>query len=131
MSSIKKKVILVVEDEAPLRTALHQKFTDEGFRVVDAVDGEEGLEKALEIHPDIILLDIIMPNMDGLTMAKRLKADPWGEHAEIIILSNLADSQKLAEMFEAGVQDYLIKTDWKIEDVVTMVRTKLSDAKDE
>lgn len=125
-----QKAILIVEDDASIRKALHDKLTNEGFTVIEADDGLAGLEKAVELHPDLILLDIVMPKMDGITMAKKLKQDEWGKYAEIIILTNLSESEKLLEAFEAGVQDFLIKTDWKIEEVVKMVKRKISEQPD-
>lgn len=89
--SANKKILVIeaVEDNAPLRKALHDKFSLEGFSVIDAKDGEEGLTVAMSEHPDLILLDILMPKMDGLTMMKKLRqGDEWGKHVPIIVLTN-------------------------------------------
>ena len=77
---------------------------------------------ALKEQPDVILLDIIMPKMDGITMLKKLREDAWGKEAKVILLTNLSSNEKLAEVTAQGSHEYLVKTDWKIEDVVTKVR---------
>ena len=120
-----KKTILIVEDEKPLRDALSSKLTHEGFSILQAGDGKEGLKIALQIHPDLILLDIILPVMDGITMLKQLRQDEWGKDAKIIILTNLSDEARISEGFDNAVFDYLIKTDWKLEELVGKIKQKL------
>ncbi|MBI3485523.1 response regulator [Candidatus Daviesbacteria bacterium] len=122
-----QKKILVVEDEQILRQALIGKLTHEGFSVQMASDGEEGLRSALSEHPDLILLDIVMPTMDGVTMLKKLREDDWGQKANVIILTNLSDAEKMEESLKAGVHDYLIKADWKLEDLVEKIKIKLQN----
>jgi len=119
------KTILIVEDEVSLRHALRDKLTHEGFSVSEAKNGAEGLKSALRDKPDLILLDIIMPKMDGMTMLKKLRIDKWGKDAKVIILTNLSDSQKVADAMAQGSYDYLVKSDWKIEDVIKRVNERL------
>jgi len=119
------QTLLVVEDEESLRIALHDKLTREGFTVLEANDGAEGLALALDKHPDLILLDIIMPVMDGMTMLGKLREDVWGKNAAVIILTNLNDDERVQESIKHGAFEYLVKTDWKLEDVVTKIRAKL------
>jgi len=83
------KKILVVDDEPVLVDLLRAKLSQKGFNVVEAHDGEEGLNASLREHPDFILLDVIMPKVDGLTMLKRLREDEWGNTVPVLILSNL------------------------------------------
>lgn len=121
-----KKRILVVEDEVSLSKALQDKLTHEDFLVLSAKNGEEGLEVALREHPDLILLDLIMPKMGGLEMAKKLREDEWGKNAKIIILTNVnGDMSKVSEALEDNIFEYLVKSDIKIEDVVVKVKEKL------
>lgn len=127
MSEINKK-ILVTEDEAPLRNAVSDILTFEGFTVFQAKNGQEGLEIAVKEHPDLILLDLIMPVMDGLTMLQRLREDEWGKTANVILLTNINDPEKVAAATEAGTFDFLVKSDWNIEDVVSKIKTKLGVA---
>lgn len=121
----KQKTILIVEDEAPLRGALSDKFKRAGFSVLEARNGEEGLEIATHEHPDIILLDVMMPVMSGMAMFKQLREDAWGKGARVIMLTNLNDAEYIAAAMEQGSYDYFIKSDWKIEDLVERVKEKL------
>lgn len=120
-----KKKILIVEDEVSLLNALALKFSQEDMIVSEAYDGEEGIEKAKKEKPDIILLDIIMPKMDGMTMLKKLRDAEWGRKIPVIILTNLAEAEKVSEAAEEGVYDFLVKTNWHINDVVEKVKEKL------
>jgi CheY-like chemotaxis protein len=120
----KKNTILIVDDERTLLSALVDKFTREGFVVSGAKNGKEGLSRALADHPDIILLDLIMPVMDGTTMLANLRKDPWGKDAKVIVLTNLSELEKAASRLQ-GVYDYLIKSDWELKDVVKKVKEGL------
>lgn len=120
-----KKTILIVEDETSMLRALTDKLSREGFAVLEAKNGKEGLEIALKEQPALILLDIVMPVMDGMTMLKKLRADTYGKNVPVILLTNLNESEKIAEAVESGVYDYLLKTDWKIEDVVKRTKERL------
>ncbi len=121
----RKHTLLIVEDESSLRMALHDKFLREGYAVSEARDGEEGLTAALREHPDMILLDIIMPKMDGMTVLKKLREDAWGKNARVVILTNLGDSKKIETSLAQGVCEYLVKTDCKIEDIALKVNEYL------
>ena len=126
-----KKIVLITEDEAALRSALYDKLLAEGFSVFEAKNGEEGLEIALREHPDLILIDILMPKMDGLTMLKKLRENSWGKKAHFIILTNVNDVKELAKAIViAQVKDnesfeYFVKSDTKIESVVDAIKRKL------
>jgi len=89
--------ILIVEDEESQRIALHDNLAQKGFSVLEAKDGIDGLAVALREHPDIVLLDVRMPRMDGMTMMHKLRVDNWGKTATIIILTNYdaSDAQLL------------------------------------
>ena len=121
------KKILIIEDEEVLLSTLVDNFTREGLEVITANDGKEGFEVALKEHPDLILLDILMPIMDGMTMLKMLRGDSWGKDAKVIILTNLGDNESVANAVAQGTYDYLIKSNWKIEDVLKRVREKLAE----
>ncbi len=123
-----EKKILVVEDEQSLMVALVDKFTHEKFSVLQAKNGEEGLAIALKERPDMILLDIVMPIMDGMTMLKQLRdANEWGKAVPVILLTNLTsdDEGRIKDVAELAPAYYLVKTDWKIKDVVAKVRERL------
>lgn len=123
--SKKEFSILIVEDELPLISALTLKLKQENFKVLQAKNGEEGLIVAFKEHPDLILLDIVMPRMDGITMLKKLREDEWGKSAKVIMLTNLSDKENVAQSLDQGAYDYLIKADWKIENVIAKVKEKL------
>jgi DNA-binding response OmpR family regulator len=122
----KMNKILIIEDEELLRRALTDKFTKENFKVFEASDGKIGLDVALKEHPDLILLDIIMPVMDGMTFLKELRKDDWGANVPVIILTNLSDGEKAEQGASHDVYEYLIKSNYKLEDVVAKVKERLS-----
>ncbi len=119
------KKILIVEDELTLLRALASQFDKKDFIVIEAVDGQDGLEKALREHPDLILLDLVMPKMDGMSMLQKLREDSWGKDVKVIILTNLTDEEKVAEALKQESFDYLVKSDWNISDVLKKVKAKL------
>jgi len=120
-----KKKILIVEDEEPLKLTLKKKFKNEGFSVLEATNGEDGLKLTQEKKPDLILLDIVMPVMDGMTMLKKLRKQDFGKEMPVILLTNLADTSDVNKAMELGVFDYLVKSNWEIKDVVEKVKEKL------
>jgi DNA-binding response OmpR family regulator len=125
-----RKRILIIEDEAPLVTLLKETFQEEGYAVYTAQSGKEGLSLAYRLHPDLILLDILIPMMDGLALLRRLRNDryKWGKYVPVIILSNLSNPETIAEGTKHGVEDYLVKAEWTLEDLVRKVKEKLNRA---
>jgi len=99
---------------------------NQGYEVIRAADGEEGLAKALEHRPDIVILDILMPKMDGMTAMKKIREDDkWGKDAPIVMLTNLSDPDNVSEAAKYNVFDFLVKTDWKLDEIVDFVKQKL------
>lgn len=118
--------ILIAEDEIAMLDALAKKFSLAGFEVFKASDGEEAVETALKNKPDLVMLDIIMPKLDGLGVVKQVRADQrWGKDVPIIMLTNLSDAQHVSEAAKYQVYDFLVKTDWRLEDVVQLAKNKL------
>ncbi|MCL5666937.1 MAG: response regulator [Patescibacteria group bacterium] len=119
--------ILIVEDELYLLNVLSDKFKREGFRVAKASNGEKGLQMAIKNKPDLILLDIVMPLVDGVTMIKRMRADERIAHIPVIIISNLSEVERITEVLGAktGVIEYLVKSHWSLEGVVRKVEETL------
>ena len=124
MTKPNKSVLLVDEDDA-FRMPLSDRLKEEKITVLEAHDGEEGLRVAIEKMPSLILLDISMPRMDGLTMLKKLREDKWGANAQVVLLTNLSDNAPIAASLEKGVFDYLVKTDWMMEELAKKVKEKL------
>ncbi|MES2223773.1 MAG: response regulator [Patescibacteria group bacterium] len=124
-----KKLLLIVEDEVSLRNALCMKFKREGFSIIDAKDGEVGLAIALKKTPDIILLDMVMPKLNGMEMLKRIRAaNKWGEDVPVILLTNLGadDEHRNKTIFSDANVEYLVKSDWAIGDLVEKVKETLN-----
>jgi len=122
-----QKTILIVEDEVAMVEALSKKFEKEGFKVIEANDGEEGFKIAQETHPDLLMLDIIMSKMDGMELLKKIREDDkWGASVPIIMLTNLSDADNVSEAAKFQVYDFLVKTDWRLDDVVNLVKQKLN-----
>lgn len=122
-----KKKILIVEDDDSLRRALAEKLLYEKFAVFEAENGIVGFEEALRERPDLILLDVIMPKMDGLTMLSKLREDSWGKIAQVIMLTNVNDGESVLKSLDQAAFDYLIKSDWKLEDIVRKIRERLEN----
>lgn len=120
-----KKTILIIEDDLALLRALNQKLISEGFNVIEAKDGKTGLETALQKQPDLILLDIVMPIMDGMSMLEELRKDKWGEKVPIVILTNLSSPDNFSTALKHKVFDYLVKANWTLQDVVNKVKERL------
>ncbi len=118
--------LLIVEDDQALSSLLADKFRADGFEVVLATDGQEGLKQAINWRPDVILLDIVMPKMDGMTMLHKLREHEDGKKAQVILLTNLSDTEKVYDAMSNGVFDYLVKSNWEIDDLVKEVRAKMS-----
>ena len=119
-----KKKILIVDDEVALRRALCDSLNLMGeFSIFDAGDGEAALEINRKEHPDLILLDLIMPAMDGMSAFKKIREDGWGKKVPIIILTNLsaAKDQPIDDENKNALTYYLIKSDWKLHDIVKKI----------
>lgn len=119
------KLILVVEDEQTIVFALTEKLSYAGFSVTAAKNGQEGLDLATKIQPDLIILDLLMPLMNGLTMLGKLRADTRCWHIPVLILTNFSDSEMITQAHNLGVTDYLVKTDWSLEDITKKIKERL------
>ncbi len=125
MNPNKGKKILVIEDEATLQKALNEVLSEEGYNVVSSLDGLRGLELAKEEIPDLILLDIILPKMDGFEVLKRIKEDDKISKIPVIILTNLSDLNDIQKALDLGATTYLVKADFHIEDVLKKIKKVL------
>ncbi len=124
-----KKTILIVEDEKSLRGALVDFLLAKNFIPIEAKNGREGVQIALSKHPDLILLDIIMPEMDGMASLKKIREDSWGEKVPVIILTNLSASKEQLIDYKIPSRPtyYLIKSDWKLYDIVKKIESILEN----
>lgn len=121
------KKILIIEDEAALREVLADTVKQGGFMAIEAADGEEGLSVALSEHPDLILLDILMPKIDGVTVLKKLREDKWGKSVPVIMLTNVDDDKHVEEIVKHGASYYFIKTKISLVDVVSKIQDLLRE----
>jgi len=125
------KTILIVEDEESLRNVLKDKLEKENFNVLEAKNGAEGLQMALSEKPDLILLDIVMPVMDGFTMVKKLReeekkqGDIIDNQIPVLFLSNLNDERSMSTSQQQGIYDYLVKSSWTLDGITKKIREKL------
>lgn len=122
----KDKKILLVEDDEGFRAAIIDNFKDTEFVIIIAVDGEEGFLKAKTEKPDFILLDIVLPKMDGITVAKKLKQE--GVKIPIMYLTNVRSDERIYDAMTVsdGEMDYIVKTDVRVEDIIDRIRKRLN-----
>lgn len=123
---MKNKTILIVEDEPPMVMVVGDFLRQDGFHVLVAKNGIDGLALAKEHHPDLILLDILMPKMDGFGMLAELRKDSWGKEADVVILTNYSDDEKKKMASAAGVNDFWLKTDYTLAEILFRVKERLT-----
>ncbi|MFA5932250.1 MAG: response regulator [Candidatus Paceibacterota bacterium] len=129
MITAKKKVlILVVEDEKILVNTLEEKLLAEGFEVLKAYNGIDGFTLALSEHPNLILLDLLMPKMDGMSMLKELRKDDWGKNVPVIILTNLTagDEERNRDITKLEPSYYFMKTEKSLEEIIEKIKEILN-----
>lgn len=115
--------ILIVEDDKFLATAYKLKFEKTNFEVMVAYDGEQALELATSFSPQIILLDLIIPKLDGFGVLEKLQSDSKTKKIPVIITSNLGQSEDMKKGLALGAKDYFIKSNTSLEDIVKKVNT--------
>lgn len=121
-----KKRILVVEDETYLRELYVQILKDEGYDIDSAIDGEDAYNKMYAGGYDLVLLDIMLPKMDGLQILKKLKDNPSvKENKEVLLLTNLGQDAIVSEGVTLGVRGYLVKSDYTPDQLVKEVKNAL------
>ena len=114
--------VLIVEDDVFLAEIYQKKFEMEGFKVSTANNGEKGLSDIQKKKPDIVLLDILLPKLDGFAVLEELKKDPAVKDVPVILLTNLGQKDDVQRGLDEGASDYLIKTHFKPSEVVDKVR---------
>jgi len=124
---MENKKILLVEDDIVLLNVLRDKLSGEGFEVLSAGNGKDGLDLALKFHPNLVMVDVLMPIMDGMEMTTKLREDKWGKDVSVIVLTNLNNEKNVADFLEKGAYDYLVKANWSLEEVVKRVKEKLGE----
>lgn len=120
---VQQKKILIIEDERALSEALTGKLRTAGFEVAQVYDGVEGLRLALLSHPDLIILDLGLPSLDGMSLLDELRKDTWGSQVHVIILTNHdATEESLKKVIEDHPSFYLLKVNISLDQVLEKVR---------
>ena len=119
------KTILIVEDDPVLLKMYTEKFTFEGFDVLNAKDGEEALKVSLAEKVDMILLDIMLPRMSGTDFLEKLRQDTKGKNIPVVALTNLAEEDEKQRALKLGVKEYLVKAMQTPEQVVEKIKKYL------
>ncbi|MDP3995741.1 MAG: response regulator [bacterium] len=114
--------ILVVEDDKFLRELISKKLINEGYNISQAVDGEEGLKKIKEEKPDLVLLDLILPGIDGFEVLARAKEEPEVIKIPVIILSNLGQKEDVEKGINLGAVDYLVKAHFTPGEIIEKIK---------
>lgn len=120
------KKILFIEDESALQKTFETAFKKEGFEMISALDGETGLKLAEKEKPDLILLDLILPKIEGIEVLKKLKEDEKTKDIPVIVLTNLEDLEKIEKAMELGAKAYLVKAEFSLQEVVDKVKEILT-----
>jgi len=121
------KKVLVVEDEKLIASLLQRKLTDEGYYAFIAEDGEKALEEIKTKHPDLILLDIILPRMNGFDVLEAMRKDNEMKDIPVIIISNSGQAFEIDKAKEYGVKSWLVKTEFDPGEVVEKVREQIGE----
>lgn len=121
------KKILFVEDEQALQKTLGESIQKEGFEVISALDGEKGLKMAEREDVDLILLDLILPKMDGFEVLKKLKENKETDHIPVIVLTNLEAMEDIQKALKLGATTYLVKANYELEEVIKKIKTTLEE----
>jgi DNA-binding response OmpR family regulator len=119
------KTVLIIEDEKSLLKALADKCKSAGLNVLEAENGEAGLDLALREHPDVLLLDLLLPGRGGMSILQDLKNDPEGSKMQVIILSNVSGPEIVAEALLHKVFYYFVKSDVSIDEVLACIMARL------
>jgi len=117
-----QRKILLVEDDALFQGLLAKKLQEAGFAVTIKSDGDQAWQSVQKEKPDLILLDLIIPGIDGFEMLSRLKEDPVLAQIPVIVLSNLGEAEKVQQALALGAKDYLVKAHVELEEIVDRIK---------
>lgn len=122
-----KKTILIVEDENTVLKLLQDRLSNAGYNIVTTCNGKSAIRLAKEIHPDILVLDIILPDINGFEVCKEIKKDPLTQSIKIIILSKIKRSKSIVKGLHIGADDYVTKP-FSMEELEARIMRILSSA---
>jgi len=121
----KKYTILFIEDEEALQQSMGRALDFAGFAVLQALDGEAGVAVAKKDKPDLILLDLILPKMDGFEVLKALKGDAITKDIPIMVLTNLESSRDVDKVAAMGAVTYLVKANYELKELISKIKETL------
>lgn len=120
-----QKKILIVEDDKSVRVVLGNELKRLGYAIFEAENGEAAVALALIEHPDLILLDVVLPKMHGIEMLRKLQEDMWGKTVPVVLLTNFADDPEVVQAVKEGRCEILSKSDTKLDDIINKVHEKI------
>ncbi len=118
--------IAIIEDDSAIHQMYRMKFESEGFDVQLAADGRTGVELVKKFRPDLVLLDMQMPEVDGLSALRIIRKEEWGKTVPVIILTNLGEEESPKELRSLGISGYIVKADLTPRQVVARVKETLA-----
>ena len=121
MSSLKK--VLIIEDEAAFSYALQAKLKMEGFEILDAGNGKQALEILEKERPEVIILDLFLPDLDGFTVLQRIKQNPDLKKIPVVLLTNMSEREGKQRGLDMGAKDYLPKTNYSLDEIVEKIKS--------
>ncbi len=119
------KKILIIEDDKFLRKLICLKLTHEGYEISEAIDGEQGIKSVEKEKPDLVLLDLILPGIDGFEVLAKMKTNPILSKIPVIIFSNLGQKEDIEKGLKMGANDYLIKAHFTPDEIIAKIRAIL------
>jgi len=118
------KKILIIDDDKIFSKVLRDSLTSKnggGYEIVNAYDGKDGFEKAKDEHPDLIILDLMMPNVDGIGFLKKMKTESELSNTPVLISSQISDIEKISEGMELGIKGYIVKADYSLDSILGQI----------
>ncbi len=118
------KKILIIDDDKIFSKILRDGLISSGkreYEIISAFDGEEGFEVASREKPDLIMLDVMMPKVDGIEFLRKLRAEEWGKEMPVIMETQVSDIEKMSEGVQLGVQGYILKSDYSLDAILRQV----------
>ena len=122
-----KKNILFIEDESALQRALGDVVRSNGYTVQQALNGDDGLRMAKSEHPDLILLDLVLPQKDGFEVLSTIHDDPELSNIPVIVLTNLESPEEVEKALSLGARTYLVKAHYSLEEVLTKIKQTIGE----
>lgn len=119
---MEKSSVLIADDDTNIREMYAIAFTQAGITVIQATNGQECVELALKHHPGAILVDIMMPVLNGHEAIAKIRLDPWGKKANVVYLTNMSDAENVFHAVEHGTDAYIVKANTSVKEVVNKVR---------